>query len=154
MAAVSVAMGQGSASFWVKVTLAGRPQLRAVPDAWPSVQRDLDIDAGAPTAIAIASPPQVITAGMCSQPVVVQAQDAYGNPSPVASSVALTPDFGTAMGVTLHDDGTCGTPLVSLSIPAGQPQAQLFFSAPSAVMLTLTVDAGTLGTAAQAEEVQ
>jgi hypothetical protein len=153
-ASLSMPAGQGTTQFFVEVTKAGRPQLRAVPDAWPSVSRDLDVDAGAASAIAVISAQQVLTAGMCSQPVVLQAQDAYGNASPVSADVALTPDLEPAMNVTLHDDGTCGTALNALTLASGQTQAQFFFSSPSAAMLTLTVDGGTLGFATQLEEVQ
>jgi hypothetical protein len=152
-AMLSMPTGQGTAQFFVQVTKAGRPQLRAVPDAWPSVVRDLDVDAGAASTLAIISAEQVLTAGMCSQPVVVEAQDAFGNASAVSADVALTPDLEPAMNVTLHDDGTCGTPLNALTLDAGTTQAVFFFSAASAAMLTLAVDGGTLGVAVQSEQV-
>jgi hypothetical protein len=153
-ASLSMAAGQGTAQFFVQVKKAGRPQLRAVPDAWPSVVRDLDVDAGPASTLAIVSAEQVLMAGMCSQPVVVEAQDAFGNASPVTADVALTPDLEPAMNVTLHADATCGTMLNALTLDAGTTQTQFFFSSASAAMLTLTVDGGTLGLATQSEEVQ
>jgi hypothetical protein len=153
-ASLSMAAGQGTAQFFVQVKKAGRPELRAVPDAWPSVTRELDVDAGPASTLAIVSAEQVLTAGMCSQPVVVEAQDAFGNASPVMADLALTPDLEPAMNVTLHTDSTCGTMLNALTMDAGTTQAQFFFSSASAAMLTLTVDGGTLGVATQSEEVQ
>jgi hypothetical protein len=152
-AASASGMLQGRASFFVRSTRAGRPQLRVVPDAWPSAVREVDVDAGAPTGLVVASAPQVLAAGMCSAPVVVRAVDAFGNGAAVASSVPLTVDVEPSTGVTLHDEGTCATMLNSLDLAAGAAEATFFFRSAVPAMLKLSVDGGVLGVAAQGEEV-
>lgn len=146
-------MLQGRASFYVRATKAGRPQLRVVPEAWPSALRELDVDAGVAVGLEIASAPQVLAAGMCSQPVVVRARDAFGNAAVVAAPVALGADLQPSTGVTLHDEGTCATPLNALEIAAGAAEARFHFRSAVPAMLELRVDGGVLGVAVQGEEV-
>ncbi len=145
--------GQGALSLFVRATVAGQPQLRVVPEAWPSAERDLDVDAGMPAVLAITSAPQVIAASMCSMAVVVQSQDAFGNAAALSADLILTPDLEPAANVTFHSDAQCSADLDVLQISASQTATQFFFSSAAAAMLTLTVDGGTLGVATQNEQV-
>ncbi len=151
--ALGTGMLQGRTSFFVRATKAGRPQLRVVPQAWPTAVRDVDVDAGVAAEIEIASAPQVLAAGMCSQPVVVRARDAFGNASPVSAAVPLEVAVQPATGVTLHADSACASPLNVLELAAEGLEARFHFRSAVPAMLTLSVDAGVLGVAVQGEEV-
>jgi hypothetical protein len=151
--ASATGMLQGRASVFVRATKAGRPQLRVVPDAWPSAVREVDVDAGAAVGLEIASAPQVLSAGMCSQPVVVRARDAFGNPAAVGAAVPLEPAVAPATGVTLHGDSACAAGLNVLELAPGAAEARFHFRSAVPAMLTLSVDGGALGVAVQGEEV-
>ncbi|MBL8957621.1 MAG: hypothetical protein JNK82_43000 [Myxococcaceae bacterium] len=144
---------QGRTSFFVRSTRAGRPELRVVPEAWPSATRAVDVDAGAAVGLEIVSAPQVLAAGMCSRAVRVRARDAFGNASPVESASALEVSIGPATGVTLHSDGACASPLNVLELSAGGLEARFHFRSAVPAMLTVSVDGGVLGVAAQGAEV-
>ena len=156
-AACSAAMTGGMltarASFFVRATKAGRPQLRVVPAAWPSAVREVDVDAGVAVALVLASAPQVLAAGMCSQPVLVGARDAFGNAAVVADPVPLGVTAEPATGVTLHEDPSCAAPLNVLAIADGGSEARFFFRSAVPAMVELSVDGGALGVARQGVEV-
>lgn len=151
--AMAGGMLQGRSSFFVRATRAGGLELRAVPEAWPSAVREVDVDAGTAVGVEIASAPQVLRAGMCSQPVVVRSRDAFGNATPVSAAAALEIDVQPSTGVTLHVDSACASPLNQLEIAAGEVEARFHFRSAVPAMLSLSVDAGVLGVAVQGEEV-
>lgn len=150
---MSGGMLSGRATFFVRSTRAGRPQVRVVPEAWPSAARDVDVDAGAAVGLEIASAPQVLGAGMCSQAVVVRARDAFGNAAAVADVVALEVTATPSTGVTLHGDAACAAALNVLEIPDAGVEATFFFRSAVAQMVELSVDGGALGVAVQTEDV-
>ncbi|MBK7860355.1 MAG: hypothetical protein IPJ65_17435 [Archangiaceae bacterium] len=151
--AAASGMLQGRADLYVRATRAGRPQLRVVPEAWPSALREVDVDAGVAVGLEIVSAPQVLAAGMCSQPVVVRARDAFGNAAAVEGGAVLTVEVAPSTGVTLHDEGTCATALNALELADGGVEARFFFRSAVPAMLELGVDGGSLGVAVQNEEV-
>ena len=146
-------MLSGRSSFYVRATKAGRPRLRVVPEAWPSALREVDVDAGVAVGLEIASAPQVLAAGMCSQPVVVRVRDAFGNTAAVDTAAPLEVAATPATGVTLHEDPACAAPLNVLEVADGGTEARFFFRSAVPALLELSVDGGVLGVAVQGEEV-
>jgi hypothetical protein len=84
-------------------------------------------------------------------PITVQTQDQYGNPQTAGGATALTLASSSATGV--FSSTQFGPGLSSVSIPSGQTSASFYYGDRTAGTPTLTVSAGGLGSATQAETV-
>ncbi|HLL52679.1 MAG TPA: putative metal-binding motif-containing protein, partial [Myxococcaceae bacterium] len=138
----------GNATFYFRATRAGGVRITATTAGLTPATQDETITAGEPSAIAFATAPQTLVAGICSDAVKVEARDAQGNPSSVATAtpITLTADPAT---LAFYTDGNCNNPLTALSIPAGGSSASFRFKASAAGNVNLTASTSGLGQATQ-----
>ena len=78
-----------TASFYFRSQAAGTPTITASASGFSPAMQTETIFAGAPTALAFATVPQIVAAGTGSSVTSVQARDGFGNPSSVVVATTL-----------------------------------------------------------------
>ncbi|MGC4119795.1 MAG: hypothetical protein QM765_35515 [Myxococcales bacterium] len=132
LAQLDLAAGQARGTFHFLTTRAGAPVLRAAPATLPSATQAQTVSPLSPTRLAFGSAPQSVKVGACSASASLQAQDVYGNQSPVPAEVVVDLRSTPAAGFTFHGDGACGAAASTVTIAAGASQALFTFRAASA----------------------
>ncbi|HEY3449578.1 MAG TPA: hypothetical protein VGK67_24710, partial [Myxococcales bacterium] len=119
----------GSAAIYVRSTIAHQLELSAATDQHGSDSQTLRIVPAPPTRTTFVSAPRVATAGECSQELVVQVEDVFGNPiaEPAVAAIALALE-GAPAETGLFSDTTCEQPTSQADLaPFGQ-RARFQFS--------------------------
>src|SRR5439155_4364890 len=83
IAAVTVVVGNNSASFYYQDTRSGLPNASATSAPLSPGSQTETINPDLPAKLVFTTAPQTLSAGACSGSTTVQTQDAYGNPSPI-----------------------------------------------------------------------
>jgi hypothetical protein len=98
---------------------------------------------------------QVITAGDCSGILTIEARDPFGNAVPASSAIPLDVSALPAAGIAFHADAACSIPLAAgePAMIAGSSTASFHFVGTDDGTVTVTVAAGTLAPATQAETI-
>lgn len=142
---VSIAAGQGTASFYFKGTKVGTVGLTvSSAGVATSATQDATLTPGTADALRFTTVPHTVRAGECSPAVTVQATDAYGNVTNVGSNKSLgldetgSPSDGN---FKFYSDAGCGSSVTSVSIPNGQSTASFYFKGEKARTVTVTVNA-------------
>lgn len=144
---LSIAVGDSQASASFSTAQAGHPVLRVSGDRLPSVSQTQTVNPGPPSSLGFSTPARTVKAAGCSAAVTVASLDAFGNPSPVGSDLALAVSATPAAGVAFYADAACSTALGSTSIVAGTAGATFYFkratSGPLRIEVTGAVGSGT-----------
>lgn len=139
-----VAIGPApSAAVRVRGAAAGSTVVSATAPGLNAAQTPMTVVAGPPAKVVVLSSPQTVLSGDCSAPVVLELQDAAGNPAPARANLPLTVQMPAA-APGFYSDALCLTPLGSVIIPTGSTQATLTFRPYSPGTATLTATAGAL----------
>ena len=104
----------------------------------------------AASVLAISSAPQTIFEGDVSGPITIETRDAGGNPAPSASDVIVTLSSSSATGVfdTTAGGAFDGT-VTSVTVPAGQTSATVFYRDNLVGTATITATAASFPAATQ-----
>jgi hypothetical protein len=149
---VTVGVGQGSAVFYFKGTLPGTVTITAASTGLTSATQDETITP-APTKLLFTTPVRTTAAGVCSAVVTVQPADASNNPVPAATNIMVNlSQSGTPSDpqFKFYSDSSCSTPAVtSVTIPARQNSANLYYKGERVRTVTLTAAAAGLTSATQ-----
>jgi len=111
------------------------------PATLPGSTFAVDVVAGPAVSLAFLTPPQQVTVGACSGPVVVQSQDVNGNLSiPLLTSFNITPVGDAAPGIQFFTDASCAGPAVTtLDLSNPQAASRFYFRAVTPGNVTLIV---------------
>ncbi len=121
------------ATFWFSGTV---PEIVTVTASAPGLasasQDERVVPQGQATGIAFLTPPLTFTAGACSPPITLQAQDSYGNAVTGAAAVEVTLDSAAQLvpdpvlgGLLFFADASCASPVATAVIPAGAATADV-----------------------------
>ncbi len=149
----SAPAGSATATFSFLSTAAGAFDATATAAALLAATQAETVLAAAPDRLVFTSPAQAVAAGDCSGAVTVEAQDAYGNPSPVPSRTAVALGAVPGAGFQLYGRAGCGGGAVaSVDIAARATTATFWFGGTLAGPVTVTAAAAGLPTPASQVE--
>jgi hypothetical protein len=151
LTSVTIGVGQGSANFYFKGTTPGTVTLTASSTGLTSGTQDETITP-LPTKLLFTTPARTTAAGICSAVVTVQATDLGNNPLPVATSTTVNlTQSGTPADTAFrfYSDSSCGTSVTSVTIPARQSSANLYYRGEEVRTVTLMAAATGLTSATQ-----
>lgn len=151
---VTIGAGLSSASVYVAGSIVGASRIIASADGLASASQDLQIvpaAAGRPTKLGFTSGAQVRTAGDCSNPVNIQAQDGLGNPVILTTSMLV--DLSGSAGMTFYSDASCTSGITQISIPASGSTANFYFKGTKAGAVDVRVTAAALPISSQTETI-
>jgi hypothetical protein len=159
---VSIAAGASAAGFWFKGTFAGSVPWNVTVTAAaaglsPSPTQVETVNPAPPDRVVFTTAPQSATSGQCSSPATLQAQDPYGNASPVSAATAVTLTASPAAGFAFYAGAGCaGAPVGAITLAAGTSTATFSFAGttggfPTAV--TVTAAPSGLTAAVQSETI-
>lgn len=136
---VTISAGTSSSSFYFKRNVVGVFPLDVSATSLTGASQNETIIAAPPDQLAITSPAQnTIEAGTCSDPVVIQIRDEFGNPTLATSNTTV--DL-SAPGTTFYGTNDCsGAPITSVVIPTGSSTATVYFRRDSSGAATITID--------------
>lgn len=150
---VTIPAGGSRASFYFAGAQAGGVQVTAQAAVLsPATQIELIVPNTAEI-LAIASPPQTVTAGACSQPLTIQTRDAFANRTNVTSDLTVALFASPAAGFTFYSDAGCTNPVTDVTLPAGDSEVDLYFVGEVAANVTMTAVANGFTDASQVASV-
>lgn len=142
VSSVSIAANKEiSAPYYFKSTKAGPNEASALGqvggDAFGVSGRAFyNIGAGPVYQIGFGSDPQTIRAGDCSEDLVLQVQDRYGNEK--SDKIENEVSFVYPAGFTLYSDNSCSTNIATTFIPANQSRKKVWFRHSTAGSATIS----------------
>ena len=148
---VTIPAGSSTASFKYVDTLASSPTLTASATGLTSATQTETVIAAAASKLVYTTPAQTLTAGVVSDTLTVQEEDAFGNVTTTAETVNLSTS-NTATGL-FKDDATGTRTITSVSIPSGSSTASFKYVDTLASTPTLVAAATGLTSAMQTETV-
>jgi len=146
--------GASEASLYLRATVAGPVTLTAAGLAFPQVSQEHTCLPGPPEAIVFLSGSQRLQAAGCSGAVVVEARDAFGNPSPVTSGMDASLEASPSEGVRFFAGPGCTEEATALAWPAGEPRGTFHFIGTLAGTVLLEVVAGSWAPISQTEVIE
>ncbi len=148
IAAVTVVVGTSLSSFYYQDTLAGPSTLTASSAGFSNATQVATILPAAASRVSFVTAPQTLSAGSCSAIATVEAQDAFGNASPLGpvTTVALSSTSSTG---TFSAIPGCGSTTTSVPMPAGQSRVSFYFRDSVTGTPTLSATPAGLSTATQ-----
>ncbi|MBI3180991.1 MAG: PKD domain-containing protein [Myxococcales bacterium] len=145
---VAIPAGAAAVSFHLWDSRAGGLSLTASASGLGSVNQPATVTAKPPSTLAFVTPSQTVTAGACSAAIKVQAQDEYGNQSPVTTTATVA--LGTTSGTgELHGSAGCGGLVSSVAMPSGTSEVDFYYRDSTAGAATLSASSPPLLSAAQ-----
>ena len=144
-APLTIVAGASAVSFQYADTTAGAPTITVTAAGVAPATQLETVVAAAASQLDFTTSEQVLTAGVPSQTMTVELDDAFGNP--VSASTPLT--------VSLSTTSVAGTiaPLSPLTIPAGDSTVSFYYTDTAAGAPTITATAANFAAAAQQETV-
>jgi hypothetical protein len=144
--------GATGGTFRLTGTTAGAVDVIVSHASLAGAEQAWQVDPLGASALSFVTPARTVTAGACSEVLQVQAQDAYGNPSPVPAeeAVALSSD---STGLAFFSDAGCEDGVTSVAIEADGHTASFYFLDLEEGGPTLTATA-SFGFAQQTQEVR
>ncbi|HEX4924898.1 MAG TPA: hypothetical protein VFV50_12470, partial [Bdellovibrionales bacterium] len=140
---VSIASGNGSATFYYKDDTAQNVTLNAVDAAAVLTAGSLNIVVG-PDRLTLAGPASV-KAGTCSAAFTITTKDTAGNTAGVSGATTVNLADGSATG-TFHELADCSDGAVtSVSLALGVSTKQFYFKDTTGAALTITVSDNAAG---------
>jgi hypothetical protein len=157
---VTISSGSSSATYSFSSNRSGNGNLTATTAGLGSPTQAVTVNPGPPTKLVFTQAAVTVAAGVCTGPATplsIQAQDAFGNPAPVAADtdVALSgQNQATAYGITFYTNNCSGGGVPSVRITAGTTTAPgVSFKTSGAGTWTVTGQAPPLTDAVQNETV-
>jgi len=150
----SVPAGGARVDLWFSGTVAGSVQATvSAPGLAPANQDELVVSEGTAAALAFVTPPRSTAAGTCSEQLVVEARDSFGNAvaGPGAVQVALSAAPGGGFG--FFTDAACSIPATTVQVSPGASTAGFHTRGTVAGVVDVTAAASTLTPASQAAQV-
>lgn len=140
VSAATMAVGSATATFFVEGRTAGIATLSASRTGLTTASRVVTIAPGTPVKLVLFGPLSTPTsaAGTCSPPVTLQLRDAFDNPSPALSPVAVMLSSTASGPLTFSPVSNCVGVTSSVTIPVLSSEAQFHFRADRAESVTLT----------------
>ncbi len=143
----SIVAGSTTVTVYFRDTIAGSPQLTAAAPGYLNGTQTQTVLAAAPARVAFSSPSQLVTAGACSAPALIEVQDAFGNAAPVSAALALSLTGGAS--VAMFSDAACATASTSVTVSSGSSSQVFHFIGNVTGPITLGVSATGLTSATQ-----
>jgi hypothetical protein len=124
---VNVGAGSSRATFYFRGNAAGVSPIDVSATGLTGATQNATIRPGPPASVVFIGDSQVVSSGACSEAVVLEARDTFGNPAsfsaPTAAGVAVQP----AGGLSLFSDAACTTAITDATFAAGATQALFYF---------------------------
>ncbi|MEW5737942.1 MAG: hypothetical protein AB1938_03395 [Myxococcota bacterium] len=133
----TLAVGAQAVEVYARGTLAGTLSVRASPTSFPTSEQVVVVAPGPAASLTFSAPPTPVRAAVCSPPVDITAEDAFGNPAPPAVTTALTVNVTPAAEAALFSDATCSTALGQVVLDASRASARVFLLAGDAGVVRL-----------------
>ena len=153
IASVKIAAGVSSATFYYGDALAGTPTVTASDSAFSSSSSQQEtVEAAAATQVAITGAPASLIAGSRGGPITVQLEDASGNTG-ATSTVAQTIGLGSSSPAgVFYANQSGGSAITSVTIPAGQSSATVYYSDTAAGTPTVTASDSAFSSSSSQQE--
>lgn len=151
VAAVTIAAGTDSASFYARGLTAGAVVVTASATGLNPATQTVTVVAAPADRLVFTTPAQTLQAGGCSAITTVQSRDPQGNASAPAANVTVTLSSGT--GITFYSNATCTTAVTQVTLLAGMTSASFYFRGTIAGARTLTASATGLTAGTQGETI-
>lgn len=140
---VEIPTGGTTVQFRFRATLAGAANVVvSAVGLGPDIQTQI-IDGGAAFSLSFATPPRIATRSECSEPVMIQALDQFGNTTVVSSTTAVFLSANPAAGFDFFSGPGCGV-LVSM-VPIPRQRGSVAFHFVGSRAWDVTVTASGLG---------
>ncbi len=140
---MAIPAGGSDVNFYYADTTAGAPTITATAAGFaPATQQEIVV-AAAPSQVAFITAAQTLTAGVPSQTMTVQLEDAFGNPASAAST--------TTIGLSTTSANGTFSPSPPLTVPAGGDTASFKYTDTLAGTPTITASAAGLTSGKQVE---
>ncbi|HYI02376.1 putative metal-binding motif-containing protein [Hyalangium sp.] len=141
IASVNLATNVGSTPFFFLGQVAGEVTLNASATGLTPASRAVQIIAGPGNRLIFASAARTAIAGACSQVVQFQAQDAQGNPAPVATTTRVALSAAPPTGFTFYSDAGCTSAVTGLDLTAGTSNGSFYFRGTRAGSVSMSLTA-------------
>ncbi len=149
-----LAAGASEVAFYFKGLLASAVTLTASTAGVLDATQTATVSAAStPAKLAFLTPSRSASAGACSLVLTVQAQDSFGNATPVAASTPVSLSAAPSAGLTFYSDAGCTTAASTVAIAAAASTVGVYFLGTAAGGFTATASAAGLTGAAQAHSV-
>jgi hypothetical protein len=135
----SIAAGANSATFFFKSTKTVTGATLTASVNTINATQSVTITPAPPTVLAFTQLPATAAAGACSQ-VIAQAQDGFGNPSPVSSAQAVNLTATPPDGFTFHTASNCsgGSTTTQVMVASGQDSVTFYARGTKAGAVTVS----------------
>jgi len=150
---VDIAFTDSSVTFYYRDTMAGGPTLTVASTGLTNATQTETVLAGAPSALAFATPPQTLPAGGCSAIITIETRDSFGNPSDVAGATAVGLATSSTGGLFYTDSACATAAITTVNISAGSQTASFYYRDTRAGAPTLTASRAGLTSGTQVETV-
>lgn len=141
-----------SATIYFKTTGSGTWTVTVTSSGLTTGTQNETVNPDVPNKLFFVTGVQTVTHDQCSQPVTVQIQDQYGNPSPPAADQSITLQGTTGF----FKNAACNQAITpaSITVTAGQTDGSFYFKAPAATgSYTITISSSGLTSANQMETI-
>ncbi|MBN1209229.1 MAG: hypothetical protein JXB05_30505 [Myxococcaceae bacterium] len=150
---VILAAQAGEAAFYFLGRATGRVTISASAEGLAPASQSVEISPGTGPRLVFVSPPQVAEAGACSSAVLVQSQDAQGNPVQTSAATSITLAATPSAGFGFYSDAACSALVTSANLAVGTTNASFYFRGTKAGNVTVTVTATGYTGSSQAETI-
>ncbi len=151
---VSISANEGTAGFFIMGQVAATVTVTASANGLIQASQNVQVTPGSGNRLIFTSSAQTVTAGVCSQAVQIQSQDAQGNMAPVsiATTVSLAGSLGA--GFQFFTNSSCtGTAVSNVSLSTGTSSVSFYFKATKAGNADITVTAPTFTGSSQTQTI-
>jgi hypothetical protein len=150
IATLTIPAGGSSAGFHFRAERAGPVSIRASAFGLAPGSQLHTVRPGPPAAFVVDSPPQVVNAGACSEPLAFHLEDAFGNLAPAEAPLSASLTATPGAGFFFFSDAACAAASVSsASFEVGQSSAAMRFVGTAAGVVTVRIDGSGLAPASQ-----
>ena len=147
---VTITANTNTANFHYNDTKAGGPTITASATSLTSAMQTETVKAAAASKLVFTTGAQTLTADVCSNPITVQTQDSFGNPTTAGVTVGLM--TGSSAG-TFYSDSPCTTIITSVTIPAASSSGSFSYKDTKGGSSTITASATGFTSGTQIETV-
>jgi hypothetical protein len=152
IAATTLSTGATFGSFYFIGTAATNVQVTASASGLMSAVQTETISPAVPSMLMFTTAPQITVAGACSAVATVQSQDAFGNPSAVATATTVGLAAAPGSNFSFYEDSNCSIPLTA-TIPSGAAATNLYFGGTVAGPELVTASAAGFTSGTQQETI-
>lgn len=149
IAAVTLSAGQSQGSFHFRATTAGAGNLATSAPGLTGATQPVTILPGPPAKIGFATPSQGVQSNVCSGVVTIEAQDAAGNRSNLATGSMVALSANPSTNFAFFTDPGCTTPTMNVTILAGAASVNFYFRGFNTGPVNVTAQTVALGFATQ-----